>query len=153
MKARILFLTGMFLFSLAGCVAQEDLLNNAEDHSNENSVEASYSQNDQEDNSIPYDPNAPDYVVHELKPVEVDFQMRSKYIKEHPILGNEPIPIIKWIRQEDRLKYLYKCMRSKGINVRMNEGGCRMVLLWMTLRLRETIKRFTGVWLHTPVSK
>lgn len=122
MEFRSVILVAVLIFVGAGCATSDIFVADFENEVNDDSVVDTYPDVPMEDDSIPYDPNAPAHVVHELKPVEADYRMRQQFIKESSDVLEESIPIIRWVRNEDRTKYDYQCLRSKGFNVFLDNG-------------------------------
>lgn len=127
MRAKMFFLGSVLVFSLTGCALESDLADGFESESSEETVGYAAAQDNGEadDESIPYDPNAPFYEVHELKPIEADYKHRLQLIEdEKHLLHGDPIPdvpIIKWVRYKGRLKYVNKCLRKKGFDSKLED--------------------------------
>lgn len=113
---------------VSSCSVTEFTGTDFEDGANENiAVQDTPEEQDPDNDTIPYDPNAGSWVVHELVPVEADFQKRDQVLASYNhYLHGDPVPdvpIVKWVRVYEQPKYLVKCLRSKGLDVKLEENG------------------------------
>lgn len=128
MKIRSLMVAGLLLFFTSGCAMVEQFVPDFETEPNGGAETASSTvRQDSSEESIPYDPQAASWVVHDLTPVEADFIKRDQVLAAHTrYLHGDPVPevpIIKWVRLHEQPGYMVKCLRSKGLNVKLEENG------------------------------